>query len=392
MQLGDPRHGWPGVVLAGLAYAVPVMTILLCHEMGHFLQAYRYGVYASLPYFIPMPLSPFGTFGAVIAMEPRAGGRRSPVRHRHQRPIGRLGADAHLPVVGLHLSHPALPKSGEHVFGAPLLFRFLAAHILGPMPNGYGTEMNPMAFAGWVGLFITSLNLIPIGQLDGGHVLYALLRKRAHKVASFLLFTAVFVVIWRWQHYWQWTVMLILLLLMGPIHPPTANDDQALRDRAHRSRLVDAGVHLRGFYTDAAAALAKRNLGPHYSPCGERRSSARTRSATAWNVVTTYRGVRSPPHPFPPLLGVRLDVRGHARHFQHDGQVFGRSCVFIDRGIGECPIVEHHALHVGAYFGHQKCGRVVGNSAAVVALVRLRHSALVERDRLPAAKDDSSPS
>jgi membrane-associated protease RseP (regulator of RpoE activity) len=94
------------------------------------------------------------------------------------------------------------------------------------MPQGYDLVLHPVAMAGWVGLFITSLNLIPIGQLDGGHVLYALLRRKAHKVATLLLFSAVLVVIL--HGLWQWSVMLLLLLVMGPIHPPTANDDEPL--------------------------------------------------------------------------------------------------------------------------------------------------------------------
>lgn len=227
-EFEDGTAGWWHGLLTGLWYAVPVMTILLCHEMGHFLQAYRYGVYASLPYFIPMPASLFGTFGAVIAMEPRAGGRRALFDIGISGPLAGLVPTLIFTVVGLHLSHPASPTSSEHVLGAPLLFHLLSKWVLGPMPDGYGMAMSPMAFAGWVGLFITSLNLIPIGQLDGGHVLYALLRKKAHKVASFLLFAAVFLVIWKYKYLWQWTVMLFLLLLMGPIHPPTANDDEPL--------------------------------------------------------------------------------------------------------------------------------------------------------------------
>jgi membrane-associated protease RseP (regulator of RpoE activity) len=224
---GD-ANGWLAALAAGLCYSIPVMTILFCHEMGHFLQAHRYGVYASLPYFIPMPAPPFGTFGAVIAMEPRVGSRRALFDIGISGPLAGLVPTFIFLVIGLYLSHPAAPKEGEAVVGASLLFQFMVVRIVGPVPVGHGVKMNPMAFAGWVGLFITSLNLIPIGQLDGGHVLYALLRRKAHKVATVLLFSAMFLVIWKYQYLWQWTVMLLLLLLMGPIHPPTANDEEPL--------------------------------------------------------------------------------------------------------------------------------------------------------------------
>ena len=97
---------------------------------------------------------------------------------------------------------------------------------MGPTPPGAEVALHPMAYAGWVGIFITALNLIPIGQLDGGHVLYALLRTAAHGVAQALLFAAMMaVVVWG---YWGWSLMILLLMLMGPIHPPTANDNVPL--------------------------------------------------------------------------------------------------------------------------------------------------------------------
>jgi membrane-associated protease RseP (regulator of RpoE activity) len=229
VAMGDPEQtGWLTALATGLRYSIPVMTILLCHEMGHYVQAHRYGVYASLPYFIPMPASPFGTFGAVIAMEPRIGGRKALFDIGITGPLAGLVPTLIFLVIGLHHSRLAMPETGSQVYGDPLLFRFLATSILGPIPKGYEVATDPMAFAAWVGLFITSLNLIPIGQLDGGHVLYALLRRRAHKVATLLLFSAVFLVILHYDSLWQWTVMLLLLLVMGPIHPPTANDEEPL--------------------------------------------------------------------------------------------------------------------------------------------------------------------
>jgi len=106
--------------------------------------------------------------------------------------------------------------------GEPLLFKLLAYLTFGPLPDGADISLHPVAYAGWVGIFITALNLIPIGQLDGGHVLYALLLRRAHGVAQAVLFAAMLAVVV--FGYWGWTLMILLLMLMGPIHPPTAND------------------------------------------------------------------------------------------------------------------------------------------------------------------------
>ena len=233
-QIGD-RADWLTNWLAGLRYAVPVMTILLCHEMGHFLQARRWGVYASLPYFIPVPVPPFGTFGAVIAMEPRIGGRKALFDIGITGPLAGLVPTLIFCVLGLYLTEAkAIPPEkfrSSLAVGCPLLFRAMCTWRFGPLPADFPINvgmLHPMAFAGWVGLFITSLNLIPIGQLDGGHVLYAILRRRAHSVATGLLVAAIFLVVLDFQHLWQWTVMLLLLLLIGPIHPPTANDGEPL--------------------------------------------------------------------------------------------------------------------------------------------------------------------
>lgn len=221
------ENWWAGI-LFGLRYAVPVMTILICHEMGHFLQAHRYGVYASFPYFIPMPFSPLGTLGAVIAMEPRMGHRRALFDIGITGPLAGLVPTMIFLIVGLHHSQLVPPQNGVMMFGDPLLFQYLAHWILGPIPDGAVVEVDPMAFAGWVGLLVTSLNLIPIGQLDGGHILYALLRKKAHKVATMLLFFALFMVFWKWEELGGWSLMLVLLMILGPIHPPTADDEEPL--------------------------------------------------------------------------------------------------------------------------------------------------------------------
>jgi membrane-associated protease RseP (regulator of RpoE activity) len=112
------------------------------------------------------------------------------------------------------------------IYGNPLLFDWLSYWIIGAKPPGHDILLNPILFAGWVGLFLTALNLMPIGQLDGGHILYGLLRKRAFPVAAVLLYGAVIAVIFFQMI--QWSLLLILLLLIGARHPPTANDNVPL--------------------------------------------------------------------------------------------------------------------------------------------------------------------
>jgi membrane-associated protease RseP (regulator of RpoE activity) len=258
MSIGDEGEGYWAAFLAGLRYSVPVMTILLCHEMGHFIQAHRYGVYASLPFFIPVPIEPIGTLGAVIAMEPRVGHRRALFDIGISGPLAGLVPTMIFCIWGLHLSKaiPMPPHPSGWAIGTPAIFDLLTLWQFGPLPEHYTINLDPMAYAGWVGLLITSLNLIPIGQLDGGHVLYALLRKRAHKVATFLLYAALFLVIWDWNELHNWTLMLILLLVMGPIHPPTANDDEPL----------GLGRYLLGWLTLAFIVIGFTPSPLHYIP------------------------------------------------------------------------------------------------------------------------------
>ncbi len=207
----------------GWAYAIPVMGILLCHELGHYLQARRYHVPASLPYFIPMPFGPIGTMGAVIAMRGHMGNRKALYDIGISGPLAGLVPTMICCLVGLSWSRVG---TGPDTFGEPLLFQWMARWYFGPLSEGQTVLVHPLAFAGWVGMFITALNLIPIGQLDGGHVLYALLRKKARVVAWFLLYAAFAGVVLAGRY--EWSLMLLLLVMIGPSHPPTADDDVPL--------------------------------------------------------------------------------------------------------------------------------------------------------------------
>lgn len=228
----DISRGWPHALLQAFTYAGCLMTILGCHEMGHFLQARRHGVYATLPFFLPMPFTPIGTLGAVIAMEAHRGDRKALFDIGIAGPLAGLVPTILFCVLGIRWSELVIVPPGMRgsamSLGEPILFQLLTEWIRGPVPKHLDLLLHPMAYAGWVGLLITSLNLIPIGQLDGGHILYGLLRRKAHVVATLLLLAAIVLVTMNLQLYYGWLLMLFLLILMGPAHPPTANDDVPL--------------------------------------------------------------------------------------------------------------------------------------------------------------------
>jgi len=220
-------------VREGVVYAASLMTILICHEAGHFFQARRYGVYASFPYFIPMPFSPIGTMGAVIAMEAHTGDRKALFDIGITGPLAGLVPTLVFSILGLQLSEKIPISETGTALGEPLIFKLLSWQIVGTLPEGQEILLHPMAYAGWVGLLITALNLFPIGQLDGGHVLYGLLRTKAHAVATLVLFGATAAVFLGTAllgdpRLMGWTLMLLLLYLMGPRHPPTADDNVPL--------------------------------------------------------------------------------------------------------------------------------------------------------------------
>ncbi len=213
--------------VGGPWYCIPLMLTLLCHEFGHFIQARRYRVSASWPFFIPVPFPPLGTMGAVIGMRGHMGDRRALFDIGISGPLAGLVPALIFSYVGLTMSQLVkMPPNVRGGLGEPLLFQWLCDFIFGPRAPGEDIILHPLAYAGWVGIFITALNLIPIGQLDGGHVLYALLRGKAHFVAQLFLAGAVVGVILTGN--WGWSLMLMLLFYMGPNHPPTANDEEPL--------------------------------------------------------------------------------------------------------------------------------------------------------------------
>jgi membrane-associated protease RseP (regulator of RpoE activity) len=216
----------PFRLLDGFAFAFTLLAILGVHEFGHYFTARAYGASVSLPYFIPAPppIFPFGTLGAVIRM-------RSPARDRNSLfDIAVAG-----PLAGLVIAIPALwlglgwsrvgvvPQGGGVIFGDSLLMRFLTYLMFGRIPEGMDVFVHPVALAGWVGLFVTALNLFPVGQLDGGRIAYALFGAR-HRAVSVGTFFAL-LVLGAVAGSPNWIVFAALVfLLIGFHHAPPLDD------------------------------------------------------------------------------------------------------------------------------------------------------------------------
>ena len=224
---------------SGLSFSIPLMMILFAHEMGHYLTSRYHNVDASLPYFIPAPPSLFiiGTFGAFIRM-------REPARTRRVMfDIGAAGPWAGVMlaipavIIGLYLSDvtPLDKSAGGLELGNSLLFLGLSHLVLGVDPSTVNVNLNPIAFAGWLGLFVTTLNLLPVGQLDGGHVVYALF-PRGHRTISVLFVIScvlmVLVPLVLGTSFWGgWLIWAVLSIFLGLGHPSTIDRDTPLNPR-----------------------------------------------------------------------------------------------------------------------------------------------------------------
>lgn len=222
----------PGRIVDGVPFAAALLGILTAHELGHYVAARRYGLHVTLPFFIPMPvLSPIGTLGAVIKMKTPIYTRRMLLDVGAAGPIA--GMLVALPVAAYGvLNSPVLPlEPGAGIqLGEPLLFKALVALLAPPIPEGHDLYLGSVAFAGWIGLFVTALNMLPVGQLDGGHVVYALLGRRQHALA-YAFFAAMLVMGFWWPGWYLWAVLL--LLLIGVRHPPVLDPHLEL-DRPRR--------------------------------------------------------------------------------------------------------------------------------------------------------------
>ena len=219
----------------GKLYALSLFLILGAHEFGHYFAGVRNGVRTTLPLFIPAPPGLFllGTFGAMIAIKDPIPNRRVLMEIGVAGPIAGFIVAVPILIIGLFLSEIVVPtgQSGFS-FGSSIIMLVLSKAILGvtPLSVDFNIQLHPIALAGWVGLFVTAINLFPIGQLDGGHILYALIGKKSQIWAKFF-----FVFLLSLVYFWpNWGVWAILLLVLTRFKSAPLDDDEVLLKRIHK--------------------------------------------------------------------------------------------------------------------------------------------------------------
>lgn len=231
----------PGLLGIGLRFSLPALFILLCHELGHFLACRRYSLPATLPYFLPAPIG-IGTFGAFIRI-------RGPLRSKRELfdvgvagPLAGFAALIPFLVLGIAWSSPSqivaagsdeMASASLFVPGRGLLTVALVRLFHGPLPAGAVLDLHPFALAAWVGLFATMLNLLPLGQLDGGHILYAVAGRAQRRLAWPLWIGLAAVGTFYWL---GWLFWCAVTLLLGLRHPAVLDEDVPLDP--HRRRIA----------------------------------------------------------------------------------------------------------------------------------------------------------
>jgi membrane-associated protease RseP (regulator of RpoE activity) len=224
------RHLW-----LGLPFALSLMVILGAHELGHYFAARQYGVPVTLPYFIPMPFGPFGTLGAFISMKAPPPNRRAFLTVAAAGPLAGFVLAVPILLVGLSMSPvtPLLPGGNVVMEGNSILYALLKVLTFGRFLPGGGEDvfLHPIAFAGWAGLLVTGLNLLPVGQLDGGHIVYALLGDKARNLTwPIIVILIALGLVWN-----GWFLWATLILIFGRRYAQPLDD---LTTLTSRQRLV----------------------------------------------------------------------------------------------------------------------------------------------------------
>lgn len=248
----------PQIISLSIVYAIVLIGILLGHELGHFLACQYYKIDATLPYFIPAPTL-IGTLGAFIKI-------KSPITRKQQLfDIGiagpLVGFILSVPtlIYGLSLSRavPAIPREESLIFGEPLILKIVGSMIFKNIPPDFDVILHPVAFAGWVGIFVTALNLFPIGQLDGGHISYALLGPKSRNLAKLFLGIFIFMAIFFWI---GWFIWVFIIFLMGLRHPRVIDEETPLSPRRKFLGFVVFIIFILSFIPDPIKGYNGSNL------------------------------------------------------------------------------------------------------------------------------------
>jgi membrane-associated protease RseP (regulator of RpoE activity) len=217
LNLGVDIINEPFKIYRGLPFSATLLFILLAHEFSHYIASKKNGVQATLPYFIPAPTL-FGTLGAFIKMKSPINTKNALMDIGASGPIAGFIVAMVATIIGLFFSKVVAVNKVEGMItlGDSLLFKGLTRLIVGSVPDGHDVILHPVAFAGWIGLFVTALNLIPVGQLDGGHIVYALIGERHSKLSKVLIVAMVGLgLLWE-----GWLIWAVLLIVLGSKHPP----------------------------------------------------------------------------------------------------------------------------------------------------------------------------
>ena len=219
----------------GKLYALSLFLILGAHEFGHYFAGLKNGVRTTLPLFIPAPPGMFllGTFGAMIVIKDPIPNRRVLMEIGVAGPIAGFIVAVPTLIIGLFLSE-VVAATGERgfSFGSSVIMIILSKAILGvtPLSVDFNIQLHPIALAGWVGLFVTAINLFPIGQLDGGHILHALLGKKSQVWAKLFLIFLLFL-----MYFWpNWGIWALLLLFFTRFKSAPLEDEEVLPQRIHK--------------------------------------------------------------------------------------------------------------------------------------------------------------
>jgi membrane-associated protease RseP (regulator of RpoE activity) len=249
-QFGVNLFAEPWLIYRGFPFSASILAILTFHEMSHFLASRRHRLDVSLPYFLPgIPFPPPlpGTFGALIRIRSPILDKRALVDVGCSGPLMGILVAVPVLVVGLLLSPvKELPAgTGDGIqLGEPLLFKLVCWLTLGPLGPDDHIIMHPVAFAGWLGLLITALNLLPVGQLDGGHVMYALFPLWHRRISIACIVTLIVFGILTWQ---GWLLWAVVLSVMGVRHPPPYCDWIPLSPRHKALGIITIAVFLLTF-------------------------------------------------------------------------------------------------------------------------------------------------